>query len=252
MKRLKCTACGANKSLLREFLPGATECMHCSLGKPMPATVYDVQVNDHSFKMSFEGEPTTWEVFQRIYGERELATSAVLETLVWPGAAVAEFGSCFGYFTLQLEDLVGASGMVIAVEPKDSYFALLSRNLELNGAWRVHASKTFIHTDRHSESKYRGTKVPAMGATEFLRDCFADHKPDLIFMDIEGYEHDALDDLCKTGWLEAARPTLVWEIHGPVDEGDPDNEAIIAHLNGSGYQAHRAGKLVIAHFRDGR
>ena len=245
MKRRKCSRCGVNKSLLREFLPGATECMHCRVGKPMPPTVYDVQINDHSFKMVFEGEPTTWEVFQRIYGERELVTSAVLEALVWPGAQVLELGACFGYFTLQFADLVGGFGKVVAVEGKDSYFHLLCRNLEGNQVVNVLPKNTFIHTVPNWKSKYRGTHAPAMPLTQFINRIYPNRSPDLIFMDIEGYEHDALADLCKSGWLKAARPTLVWEIHGPVDEGDPDNGEIITYLDGQGYQVHRAGDLNI-------
>ena len=245
MKRRKCSLCGANKSLLREFLPGATECMNCRVGKTMPPTVYDVHVHDHSFKMTFDGAVTTWEVFQRVLGEREVVTTGVLEALVWDGAHVLELGACFGYFTLQLADLVGPTGRVVSLEPRDDYSKLLLRNVKLNNTKTVQTEALFVHSDPAWKSKYRGQYVESLSATLCAERYFPRRYPDLLFMDIEGYEHDALADLCKTGWLEAARPTLVWEIHGPVDEGDPDNEAIIVHLQKAGYQVHRAGKLNI-------
>jgi len=50
-----------------------------------------------------------------------------------PGAAIADVGANWGYFTLVAASAVGPSGSVIALEPDPRQFAALSRNVELNG-----------------------------------------------------------------------------------------------------------------------
>lgn len=52
---------------------------------------------------------------------------------VRPGDTVLDLGAHIGYYTLFLARLVGSGGRVISVEPDPDNFALLSRNVRLNG-----------------------------------------------------------------------------------------------------------------------
>ena len=46
---------------------------------------------------------------------------------------VVDVGANWGYFTLMAAQLIGRTGRVLAVEPDPRMFALLQRNLSLNG-----------------------------------------------------------------------------------------------------------------------
>jgi len=50
-----------------------------------------------------------------------------------PGAAIADVGANWGYFTLVAAPAVGPSGSVVALEPDPRQFDALSRNVALNG-----------------------------------------------------------------------------------------------------------------------
>jgi len=52
---------------------------------------------------------------------------------VRPGDTVLDLGAHVGYYTLLLARLVGPGGRVVALEPDPDNFALLSRNVALNG-----------------------------------------------------------------------------------------------------------------------
>lgn len=245
MKLRKCTRCGKERGVAAQYLPEDTVCMTCRVGKPMPDTVYDISINDHAFKMTFDGAVCTWEIFQRIYSRREPVTSGLLEALVWPDMTVLEIGACFGYFTLQLADLVGPDGRIVSIEPRDDYFQLLCRNLSLNNITMVEPENIFVHTAVNWKSKFRGRNTPALSLTECLRK-YCRSEPGLVFLDIEGYEHNGLIDLCESGWFCENRPPIVWEIHNPIDEGDCDNDVIIAALKEQGYDVHRARGMNVA------
>ena len=52
---------------------------------------------------------------------------------VRPGDVAIDLGAHIGYYTLLLARLVGPTGRVLAFEPDPDNFALLSRNVEMNG-----------------------------------------------------------------------------------------------------------------------
>jgi hypothetical protein len=54
-----------------------------------------------------------------------------------PGAAIADVGANWGYFTLVAASAVGPSGSVVALEPDPRQFDALSRNVALNGFAQV-------------------------------------------------------------------------------------------------------------------
>jgi len=70
----------------------------------------------------------------------EMWLTQFLARRVEPGMTVVDVGANFGYYTLLLGDLVGASGHVIAVEPNPDAASLLRETVLLNG----HRTRTRI------------------------------------------------------------------------------------------------------------
>ena len=61
----------------------------------------------------------------KIYGELD---TRIVESLIKPGDYVIDVGAAIGYFTLIFARLVGKDGLVIAFEPKDERFEILTKN----------------------------------------------------------------------------------------------------------------------------
>ncbi|SRR6266545_2940317 len=75
---------------------------------------------------------------------------------VRPGDVVVDVGAHIGYFTLLLAALVGPKSRVFAFEPDPDNFALLCRNVELNGSDPVLLALT-----RHPQLEHHGEQ-PAL------------------------------------------------------------------------------------------
>ena len=73
-------------------------------------------------------------VGQKIYDfhEYEPTESAVIRRYLPRGGCMIDVGANIGYFTLLAAKLVGPSGQVIAIEPEEYNFGLLSRNVRIN------------------------------------------------------------------------------------------------------------------------
>jgi len=56
-----------------------------------------------------------------------------------PGDAFVDVGANIGYFSLLASKLVGESGLVVAIEPSPTIFAVLESNLARNRAHNVRA-----------------------------------------------------------------------------------------------------------------
>ena len=61
----------------------------------------------------------------------------LVQRLIKPGDTVLDIGANIGYYTLLFARLVGSSGKVFAFEPDPENFALLKRNVEINGYQNV-------------------------------------------------------------------------------------------------------------------
>lgn len=67
-------------------------------------------------------------------GDRyEVATTRLFERLVKPGQTVVDVGAHVGYYSLLAARLVGPEGRVYAFEPEPKNYALLRKNIALNG-----------------------------------------------------------------------------------------------------------------------
>ena len=95
-------------------------------GRRVPAMV-------HGFRMYLPDHPP----LNLLLDQYENATTRLIESLLRPGMTFVDVGAHAGYFTLLAAGLVGASGKVYAFEPAPQNFALLKRNVELNGFQNV-------------------------------------------------------------------------------------------------------------------
>jgi len=170
---------------------------------------------------------------ERIEARREPITTAIIRSLVRAGDQVLELGGCYGYFTCIMSQCVGSTGKIISVEGTPNNYEVLLRNIELNDLSNVTAYNYFVTNEseqvwfkpgenhpyeaiarlqrRDDNPPTNAVVVPAGPLSAFLDKIR--FRPNCIFMDIEGFEIDVLEDLFSISYLSTNRPVLVFEIH---------------------------------------
>ncbi len=146
-------------------------------------------------------------------GVFEPAESALCASLLRPGDRVLDIGANLGYYTTLCAELVGATGLVDAIEPDPDNFALLdanTRELQAQGRVRLHAlalsdrsgsARLFLSKDNAGMHRLYasvccdgpGIEVPARRGDEL-----ALAPLDFVKIDIEGFEPYALRGLAAT------------------------------------------------------
>lgn len=143
----------------------------------------------------------SWEKLQTELVKREIKK----------GDTALDIGAHIGYYTLLLARLVGENGKVFAFEPEPANFALLKKNVKVNGfcdnvilnqkavASETKRTQLFLGRDNttgHSLYKghYRSRRYKSEVEVEAVRldDYFKGERVDFIKMDIEGGEGEAL------------------------------------------------------------
>jgi FkbM family methyltransferase len=163
-----------------------------------------------------------------------------------PGARVFDIGAHQGIVALLLANVVGPMGEVIAVEALPHNARVCEMNCALNGADNIRTVSAAISDRlgtvdvardlnaqvRHAESTTRTIRVPAVTIDELSR---RHGSPDVLFVDVEGYECHALHGAPET--LER-HPVCFIEVHagcglelagGTIDE-------VFRHLPATAYQ----------------
>jgi FkbM family methyltransferase len=84
----------------------------------------------HGHKMFLDRQDSLDLSVNQIYEPFE---TELVQRLIRPGDTVLDIGANIGYYTLLFARLVGGSGKVFAFEPDPENFALLKRNVEING-----------------------------------------------------------------------------------------------------------------------
>jgi len=163
----------------------------------------------------------------------ELTVAVVLQDLCRPGTVVWDCGANVGGLSVLMSRLVGPRGIVCSFEASPRVMDECLRNVVMNGCGNVtlyhaaifHSSDQTIpiyyghHTQ--SDSVVAGkdpagsgqcVRVPTLALDDFARRTGL--TPDVVKMDIEGAEYDALIGMRET--IGSARPHLVLE----TDTGD--------------------------------
>lgn len=159
----------------------------------------------------------------------EARVQALCANLVRPGMTVYDLGANVGFYTLLFSRLAGPRAVVHAFEPVRRNIRYLRRHLELNPALhaRIHelavTRETGIVTFHASAGWSMGrvvaqpggdtSRLPAVSLDDFVY-AQGHEPPDLIKMDVEGGEVDALAGMSR---LVAERPPiLLISVHGSV------------------------------------
>lgn len=196
--------------------------------------IHNISVDDQHFKMSFGNYKIDEGIFERINGIREPSTVAVLKSIIKEKNKILEIGSCYGYFTIIMSQIIGDKGKILSIEGTPNNYNILNRNLQLNDILNVETHNLFISSYGNEDVYFSHSAKNAYNATinkkgvvsNKIKSDFDIVKsirlsnflikknffPDLIFMDIEGYEVNVFEDISNI-LFEHIKPTILFEIH---------------------------------------
>lgn len=164
-------------------------------------------------------------------GIRETLATEVTKKIIKKGDVIIDIGANIGYYALLESRLAGPTGKVFAIEPVNENIKQLKKNIELNKYSNIEAfqlaigdkdKKGFIYLSDRSNwcsmnyleyvkvnKKIKKEVVEVMTLDRFLED---KPFPDLIRIDVEGYEYEILKGMQNL--LKTNRPLKIFlEIH---------------------------------------
>lgn len=145
-------------------------------------------------------------------GIREPECTRIMKKELEKGMVIAEIGANIGYYALLEASIIGEKGKIYAIEPFPSNFDLLQKNIKLNSYDKIIESYNIAISNYSGKeklyvtSKHNLCNMLATEADEFVEvktetlDNFIENKqkPDLIRMDIEGFEYYVIEGMKKT------------------------------------------------------
>ncbi len=157
------------------------------------------------------------------FGSYEYDKQLLFDKYLKEGMTVYDIGSNVGFYTLLSSELVGNGGKVIAFEPFPQNLVYLKRHIELNNLKNVTVVEKAV-SEKKGEMFFMSGKNNSEGHLDRTGDIqvltislddFVDARnpsPDLIKMDIEGAEFDAL--LGAKNILSKRKPIIFLATHG--------------------------------------
>lgn len=161
----------------------------------------------------------------------EPETKALLSSFLRPGMVFVDLGANEGFFSVVASRLVGTTGKVLAIEPQTRLGPVIRRNLELNNATNVTLAQVAVSaeagvaefnlapdTNSGSSGLTRATRYanPTQAVRTLTLDaCLQEHnlsKVDVMKIDIEGYEYEAVLGAMELFRSQMVRRVLI-EIH---------------------------------------
>ena len=144
-------------------------------------------------------------------GEYEPAMRKILQSYLKEGSVFVDLGANEGYFTVIGAQLCGNVGRVLAIEPQERLLNVINQNLKVNSVENVtvanvaitdHSGEETLHlasdlntgsSGLHRATKYRvRTQQVASVTLEALLNERGILNVDLLKVDIEGFEYEAL------------------------------------------------------------
>lgn len=205
-----------------------------------------------------------------LFGRFEPKTVRTYSKLIKPGYTVLDIGANIGAHTLNMANLVGPNGRVIAFEPTEFAYSKLLENIKLNqflsscikpyqvmlvrddgivpdefifSSWPVGAKsgeEAYMHPVHCG--MYKSTK----NATAYRLDTFLNERGisrvDFIKLDVDGYECDVLAGAKAT--IATCKPILILELAPSILESHGESlTALIDSLRSMGYELYHEGTL---------
>jgi FkbM family methyltransferase len=205
------------------------------------------------------GEETSRALF--VSGMYEPASMLALERFLFPGAVLIDVGANVGIFTLFGSRRVGATGSVYSFEPSAREWAILEKNVKLNGCANVTVIPSAVG-DRSGTARLRvaagqhrgqNTLAPSFAypgvqmereetvSLVALDDLWKTHtvrRPDVLKIDAEGSELHVLRGALSL--LRDSKPVVIFEINDTLLKASGASRAMVEELLTSfGYTLHR-------------
>jgi len=202
-----------------------------------------------------------------LYGVHEKASTEQIKKLLAPGMKIVEIGANIGYYLLMEAKLIGKEGYIYAFEPSPYNLNLLRRNINLNNYHNVEIHQKAVGSQNKKAKFYIANrsnlsgfikrenmkymyrndgddiiKVDVIKLDNFLKE----KKIDLIRMDIEGFEKEALKGMETV--LSGKNPPRYFfiEVHSKLlHKKNSSGGEIVKYMERFGY-------LVIKSFFGGR
>jgi FkbM family methyltransferase len=145
-------------------------------------------------------------------GIREPECTRIMKKELKKGMVIAEIGANIGYYALIEASIIGEKGKIYAIEPFPINFDHLQKNIKINSYDKIIEPYNLAISNRSGKeklfvtSKHNLCNMLANKEEEFVEvktdtlDNFIKNKknPDLIRMDIEGFEYYAIEGMKKT------------------------------------------------------
>ena len=247
-------AAGVSRRLATNYLPAPMLGRLRRVKAKVDAGRFDSRVVRHSYG----GDELQVRIVSR-YGDRydrdwpELAEIAFLRGAgLRPGARVFNLGANHGVIAMMLAKVVGESGRVVAVEACAADIEAARESARLNGLDQMECLHAAVARSEGTAAfgvngevddgsgKFGRERVEAVSIDGLARRYGT---PDVVFMDVEGYEGEALAGARET--LDA-RPDWFVEVHGDeaITRYGGSTDEVVGEFDSRGYECHWAADML--------